>query len=56
MRRHLVGATVIAVQRGRRVIAGLLSIFVFGERDHGRMRIAAIIVITGGLAVLAFSV
>ncbi len=37
------------------MIAGLLSIFVFGEREHARMRLIAIAVITGGLAVLVLS-
>lgn len=37
------------------VLAGLLSIFAFGEREHWRTRLAAIGVITCGLAILALT-
>ena len=37
------------------VLAGLLSMTVFGERERWRTRLAAIAIITAGLGVLAFS-
>ena len=37
------------------VLAGLLSIFAFGERERRGTRLAAIAVITCGVAVLAYS-
>jgi phosphonate utilization associated putative membrane protein len=53
---YLSAAYAVAFTNAGIVIAGLLSIFVFGEREHARRRMAAIVVVTGGLAVLAFSV
>jgi phosphonate utilization associated putative membrane protein len=53
---YLSAAYAVAFTNAGIVIAGLLSIFVFGEREHARRRIVAIVVVTAGLAVLAFSV
>jgi phosphonate utilization associated putative membrane protein len=53
---YLSAAYAVAFTNAGIVIAGLLSIFAFGEREHARRRIAAIVVVAGGLAVLAFSV
>jgi phosphonate utilization associated putative membrane protein len=52
---YLSAAYAVAFTNAGIVIAGLLSIFVFGEREHARMRLIAIAVITGGLAVLVLS-
>ncbi len=38
------------------VLAGLLSMFAFGERERWGTRLGAIVLITGGLVVLGFSV
>lgn len=48
-------AHAIAFTNAGIVIAGLLSMFVFGEREHWPIRLAAMALVAGGLAVLAFS-
>jgi phosphonate utilization associated putative membrane protein len=53
---YLSAAYAVAFTNAGIVIAGLLSIFAFREREQAGMRIAAMVVIAGGLAVLAFSV
>lgn len=53
---YLSAAYAIAFTNAGIVIAGLLSVFVFREREQAGMRIAAMAVVAGGLAVLAFSV
>lgn len=52
---YLSAAYAVAFTNAGIVIAGLLSIFAFGEREHARTRLIAITVITGGLAVLVVS-
>jgi phosphonate utilization associated putative membrane protein len=51
----LPAAYAVAFTNAGIVLAGLLSIFWFGEREHWRRRLAAIGVVSGGLAVLAWS-
>lgn len=53
---YLSAAYAVAFTNAGIVLAGLLSIFAFGERERWGTRLAAIAVIAGGLAVLAFSV
>jgi phosphonate utilization associated putative membrane protein len=52
---YLSAAYAIAFTNAGIVIAGLLSIFAFKEREHAVRRIVAIAVITVGLAILAWS-
>lgn len=52
---YLSAAYAVAFTNAGIVIAGLLSIFAFGEREHARTRLIAIAVITGGLAMLVLS-
>jgi len=52
---YLSAAYAVAFTNAGIVLAGLLSILVFGEREHWRTRRAAIAIITAGLGVLAFS-
>lgn len=52
---YLSAAYAVAFTNAGIVIAGLLSIVAFKEREHAGRRIAAIVVITGGLAILAWS-
>jgi len=52
---YLSAAYAVAFTNAGIVLAGLLSILVFGEREHWRTRLAAIAIITAGLGVLAFS-
>jgi len=52
---YLSAAYAVAFTNAGIVLAGLLSILVFGEREHWRIRLAAIAIITAGLGVLAFS-
>ena len=52
---YLSAAYAVAFTNAGIVIAGLLSIFAFGEREHASMRLIAIAVITAGLAVLMLS-
>jgi multidrug transporter EmrE-like cation transporter len=53
---YLSAAYAVAFTNAGIVIAGLLSIFAFKEREQSGKRIVAMVVVTGGLAVLAFSV
>jgi phosphonate utilization associated putative membrane protein len=53
---YLSAAYAVAFTNAGIVIAGLLSIFAYKEREQAGMRIAAMVVVTVGLAVLAFSV
>lgn len=53
---YLSAAYAVAFTNAGIVIAGLLSIFVFGEREQAPRRMVAIAVVAGGLAVVAFSV
>jgi phosphonate utilization associated putative membrane protein len=53
---YLSAAYAVAFTNAGIVLAGLLSIFAFGERERWRTRLAAIFVITCGLVVLALSV
>lgn len=53
---YLSAAYAVAFTNAGIVIAGLLSIFAFGEREHAGTRLTAIAVVTAGLAVLALSV
>ncbi|GAB4509783.1 MAG: hypothetical protein Tsb0026_10660 [Sulfuricaulis sp.] len=52
---YLSAAYAVAFTNAGIVVAGLLSIFAFGEREHARTRLIAIAVITVGLAVLVLS-
>lgn len=52
---YLSAAYAVAFTNAGIVIAGLLSIVAFKEREHAGKRIAAIVVITVGLAILAWS-
>ena len=52
---YLSAAYAVAFTNAGIVLAGLLSILVFGERERWRTRLAAIAIITVGLGVLAFS-
>jgi len=52
---YLSAAYTVAFTNAGIVIAGLLSIVAFKEREHAGKRIAAIVVITVGLAILAWS-
>ncbi len=52
---YLSAAYAVAFTNAGIVLAGLLSILVFGERERWRTRLAAIAIITAGLGVLAFS-
>jgi phosphonate utilization associated putative membrane protein len=52
---YLSAAYAVAFTNAGIVIAGLLSIFAFNEREHAGMRLAAIAVVTGGLTVLVLS-
>ena len=52
---YLSAAYAVAFTNAGIVIAGLLSIFVFKEREHAGRRIVSIVIITGGLAILAWS-
>ncbi len=51
----LPAAYAVAFTNAGIVLAGLLSIFLFGEREHWRRRLAAIAIVTSGLGVLAWS-
>ncbi|MEW6331532.1 MAG: EamA family transporter, partial [Pseudomonadota bacterium] len=53
---YLSAAYTVAFTNAGIVIAGLLSIFAFREREQAGKRIAAMVVVAGGLAILAFSV
>ena len=53
---YLSAAYAVAFTNAGIVLAGLLSIFAFGEREHWGTRLAAMGIITCGLAVLTFSV
>jgi multidrug transporter EmrE-like cation transporter len=53
---YLSAAYAVAFTNAGIVIAGLLSIFAFKEREQAGRRIVAMVVVAGGLAVLAFSV
>ncbi len=53
---YISAAYAVAFTNAGIVLAGLLSIFAFGEREHWGTRLVAIAVIAGGLAVLAFFV
>jgi multidrug transporter EmrE-like cation transporter len=53
---YLSAAYAVAFTNAGIVIAGLLSIFAFKEREQAGKRIVAMVVVAGGLAVLAFSV
>ncbi len=52
---YLSAAYAVAFTNAGIVIAGLISIFAFGEREHAGRRLAAMVVITLGLALLAAS-
>jgi drug/metabolite transporter (DMT)-like permease len=52
---YLSAAYAVAFTNAGIVVAGLLSIFVFGERERWRMRLAAMVIVTSGLAVLVIS-
>ena len=52
---YLSAAYAVAFTNAGIVIAGLLSVFAFKEREHAGRRIAVMVVITVGLAVLAAS-
>jgi phosphonate utilization associated putative membrane protein len=52
---YLSAAYAVAFTNAGIVLAGLLSMTVFGERERWRTRLAAIAIITAGLGVLAFS-
>lgn len=52
---YLSAAYAVAFTNAGIVLAGLLSMSVFGERERWRMRLAAIAIITAGLGALAFS-
>ncbi|HEY5683345.1 MAG TPA: EamA family transporter [Sulfuricaulis sp.] len=52
---YLSAAYAVAFTNAGIVIAGLLSVVAFKEREHAGRRIVAIVVITGGLAILAWS-
>lgn len=49
-------AYAIAFTNAGIVLAGLLSIFAFGEREHWGTRLVAIGIITAGLVIMAFPV
>ena len=53
---YISAAYAVAFTNAGIVLAGLLSIFAFGEREHWGMRLAAIAIIASGLVVLAISV
>jgi phosphonate utilization associated putative membrane protein len=52
---YLSAAYAVAFTNAGIVIAGLLSIFAFKEREHADQRVVAIVVITVGLGILAWS-
>ena len=52
---YLSAAYAVAFTNAGIVVAGLLSIFVFGERERWSMRLAAMVIVTSGLAVLMIS-
>lgn len=52
---YLSAAYAVAFTNAGIVVAGLLSIFVFGERERWEARLTAIIIVTSGLAVLVIS-
>ena len=52
---YLSAAYAVAFTNAGIVVAGLLSIFVFGERERWSMRLAAMVIVTSGLAVLVLS-
>ena len=52
---YLSAAYAVAFTNAGIVLAGLLSILVYGERERWRTRLTAIAIITAGLGVLAFS-
>ncbi|HSD96329.1 MAG TPA: EamA family transporter [Sulfuricaulis sp.] len=52
---YLSAAYAVAFTNAGIVVAGLLSIFAFNEREHAGQRIVAIAVITVGLGILAWS-
>lgn len=52
---YLSAAYAVAFTNAGIVLAGLLSIFAFGEREHAGTRLVAIAVITAGLAILVGS-
>jgi len=52
---YLSAAYAVAFTNAGIVIAGLLSIFAFKEREHAGRRIVAIVVIAAGLGILAWS-
>lgn len=53
---YLSAAYAVAFTNAGIVIAGLLSIFVFGEREHWGTRLAAIALISCGLSLLVLTV
>ena len=53
---YLSAAYAVAFTNAGIVLAGLLSMFAFGEREHWRTRLGAIVLITCGLVILGFSV
>lgn len=53
--RHLPAAVVVTFTNAGIVVAGILSIFLFREHAHWRMRLAGIMVICIGLALLGLS-
>lgn len=52
---YLSAAYAVAFTNAGIVVAGMLSIFVFGERERWGMRLAAMVIVTSGLAVLVLS-
>jgi multidrug transporter EmrE-like cation transporter len=52
---YLSAAYAVAFTNAGIVIAGLLSIFAFKEREQAGKRIVAMVVVTLGLAILAWS-
>ncbi len=53
---YLSAAYAVAFTNAGIVLAGLLSIFAFSEREQARTRLAAIALITAGLVMLGFSI
>lgn len=53
---YLSAAYAVAFTNAGIVLAGLLSMFAFGEREHWGTRLGAIVLITCGLVILGFSV
>jgi phosphonate utilization associated putative membrane protein len=53
---YLSAAYAVAFTNAGIVLAGLLSMFAFGEREHWGTRLGAIVLITGGLVILGFSI